>query len=163
MWKYTHTDELYHYGVLGMKWGMRRAAKQGVKYQYKSIGQKKYETKVHKLKQKPVSRFNNRRITRAESKLKMYKARDLNRVEYASKTSIGKAYVKQFLMGPIGSGSYSRFRSAGYGRAISALGSATPITSKIVENNAAKNRMKESGSKRSFVDRFAFDILVANK
>ena len=27
MWEYIHTDELYHYGVVGMRWGVRKEAR----------------------------------------------------------------------------------------------------------------------------------------
>ena len=137
----NNNNELYHYGVLGMKWGIRRAAKKGVAYTYKSHGQRKYEKKLNKLESKPTSKTTNKKLKKTKTKLSMYKARDLNRVEYASKTNTGKAVVKQLLLGPIGSGSYSRNRSAGYNRVVSLLGSGV-IVSKILENNAAKNRAK---------------------
>lgn len=59
-YKIVHSDELYHYGVLGMKWGVRKArksaAKEGVSGRPKLSTGKNYD-KVHSdyKKEKEVS------------------------------------------------------------------------------------------------------------
>lgn len=106
-------DELMHYGVLGMKLGARRAAKKGNIYSHRSHGQKKYEKKVNTSKGKKSYDSNKERLRKNENKLELYKIRDKNRVEYAKMTNTGKAFVRTCLLGPVGNGTYSRYKASG--------------------------------------------------
>ena len=122
----TKDGELKHYGVVGMKWGHRKAQNAGTSYTYKSHGQKKWEKKLNKAKAKPN---NEKALTKAENKLEFYKKRDENRQNYAQSTSVGKSVAKGILMGPIGSGQYNRLRAAGVNRGISFLASNILVSS----------------------------------
>ncbi len=140
-------NELYHYGVLGMKWGVRRARSKGTSYTYKSRAQKKYDSKVNKMEERKSNgkHINERKYKVAKSKQQMYKNRDKNRQDYAEMTTVGRSFVKTVMMGPVGNGNYNRFRAGGHGRVFSFLGSnyisstlGAPIT--ILASKASENK-----------------------
>lgn len=104
-------DYLIHYGVLGMKWGMHRAAKKGTSYSYKSMKTKRLEKSAANAKTK-----GKKNASKKEALAKASKKSDANRVAYAKKTSVPKAAVQTLLAGPIGAVSYQKMRANGVSR-----------------------------------------------
>lgn len=106
-------DELMHYGVLGMKWGVRRARKKGTTYEYKSHGTKSYARRAEKARAKGDMAKAAKYDRYHERSVELDRRMQAN----AEKTSRGKAALKTLLTaGNLGGRTYEAVRASTGGR-----------------------------------------------
>lgn len=131
-------DELKHYGVLGMKWGVHRAKKKGTEYSYKSRATKKYEKKalkrrvaaddlnpddaLYKMSDKKRAKLQSKyekesaKADKAEKKAKASAEFDKKMENIARKESVGKNLTKKYLLGGMGDKTYNMLKASGNSR-----------------------------------------------
>ena len=130
-------DELMHYGVLGMKWGQRRARKNYEKAKVARESAREWDQISRHKSSKGNAKGSARATKNAaqdradakkyEAKAKRIEQKHIGRAggkkayDYTKNQSTGKAIVKSSLMGTYGTTKYNKARSEGSGRAGAAL------------------------------------------
>ena len=107
MWRYTHTDELMHYGVPGMRWGHRKS---NVHDDHSKAHSKK---KIKDMSNDELRSRNNRLQLERQYK------------DLTKKSSVGKKVVQSFIKGAgtiaAVSAAYATYKKFG-NKAIGAIG-----------------------------------------
>lgn len=149
------SNELYHYGVLGMKWGIRRANRTGGSYSYKSHSTKKWEKRANKYaaKSKKYESTDSAKSTqykaasiKATKIAKRSSTHDARMLDIAKKSNVGGVVATNLIFGLWGNKTYSSIRASGGSlekAAVatvlnSALGTG-PITAAVVKSKYIRN------------------------
>lgn len=96
MWQYIHTDdELYHYGVLGMRWGQRRArsssgARRGLMRKRKRTYVSEDSKQASAIRKKKVKSMSNQELKDVNKRLEL----ETKYRELSNKSNAGKRAVK---------------------------------------------------------------------
>lgn len=95
MWTYQRTDELYHHGILGMKWGVRRY--QNADGSLTAAGKKRYgkmsndAREAYNIKKKKVSEMSNEELRKLNNRKQLednYKRLNPSKAKRITKTAL---------------------------------------------------------------------------
>lgn len=162
MWKFQNTDELYHHGILGMKWGIRRyqyadgsltpegrkrAAKLKAKYDYltKGIKKKKSNSKSKSSRQKPIKEMTDEELRSKTNRMTL----EANYLDAAKRIgsfstkeiSKGRAFAKKVVSDVIGPAVWDASKQVTKSYIVKMLNDSLDLEGdyKIYTNNKKKN------------------------
>lgn len=114
MWRYQNTDELYHHGIPGMRWGVRKAIYRLKSNHYKrKIDREKAKKQYLKRKAEYINLKNYNEVSKKVNKVnKKNKTVDYNKIEKKGKDYINNSNINNKNLNNINNATTSKGKKA---------------------------------------------------